>query len=259
MKRRLLCLAILLAAAPATAQEAGALPPDLSFTGMVGNADAVVRAVLAGLLLASVLSWTVALAKGVEVLGASRRLRRGSRALAGAADLQVAGTQIGPSAGTCAEMVRIAQQEAAGWDGLALSARAQDRASWRLERAVARGGRRLARGTGMLATIGATAPFVGLFGTVWGIMQAFINISRSQTSSLAVVAPGIAEALLTTALGLVAAIPAVVIYNLLARAVAAHRAGLADAAADTMALLSRELDRARTPDATPVRLQSVGR
>ena len=73
----------------------------------------------------------------------------------------------------------------------------------------------------MLATIGATAPFVGLFGTVWGIMNSFIGISKSQTTNLAVVAPGIAEALLATALGLVAAIPAVVIYNLFARQIAA--------------------------------------
>ena len=77
--------------------------------------------------------------------------------------------------------------------------------------------RRIARGTGVLATIGATAPFVGLFGTVWGIMNAFIGISEAQTTNLAVVAPGIAEALLATAIGLVAAIPAVVIYNHLAR------------------------------------------
>ncbi len=76
----------------------------------------------------------------------------------------------------------------------------------------------MTRGTGLLATIGATAPFVGLFGTVWGIMNSFIGISKSQTTNLAVVAPGIAEALLATALGLVAAIPAVVIYNLFSRA-----------------------------------------
>ena len=70
---------------------------------------------------------------------------------------------------------------------------------------------------GLLATIGATSPFVGLFGTVWGIMNSFIGISKSQTTNLAVVAPGIAEALLATAIGLVAAIPAVIIYNHFAR------------------------------------------
>ena len=89
----------------------------------------------------------------------------------------------------------------------------KERVASRLERLEAGAGRRMLKGTGVLATIGATAPFVGLFGTVWGIMNSFIGISKSQTTNLAVVAPGIAEALLATALGLVAAIPAVVIYN----------------------------------------------
>jgi biopolymer transport protein ExbB len=99
------------------------------------------------------------------------------------------------------------------------------------------------RGTGVLATVGATAPFVGLFGTVWGIMNSFIGISRQHTTNLAVVAPGIAEALLATALGLVAAIPAVVMYNLFSRWNAGYRALLADASAAIMRLISRDLDR----------------
>ena len=96
----------------------------------------------------------------------------------------------------------------------------------------------------MLATIGATAPFVGLFGTVWGIMDSFIGISKSHTTNLAVVAPGIAEALLATALGLAAAIPAVVIYNMFARWTAGYRAGLGDAAAEVLRLVSRDVERA---------------
>jgi hypothetical protein len=100
------------------------------------------------------------------------------------------------------------------------------------------------RGTGVLATIGATAPFVGLFDTVWGIMNSFIGISKSHTTNLAVVAPGIAEALLATALGLAAAIPAVVIYNVFARSIAGYRAALGDAAAAVLRLVSRDLDRA---------------
>jgi biopolymer transport protein ExbB len=111
-------------------------------------------------------------------------------------------------------------------------------------------GRRLNMGTGLLATIGATAPFVGLFGTVWGIMNAFIGISESQTTNLAVVAPGIAEALLATALGLVAAIPAVVIYNHFARAIAGYRALLGDAAAGVERLVSRDLDHRRLEPAS---------
>ena len=99
----------------------------------------------------------------------------------------------------------------------------------------------------MLATIGATAPFVGLFGTVWGIMDSFIGISKAHTTNLAVVAPGIAEALFATALGLVAAIPAVMIYNMLARSTAHYRALVGDASAQVMKLVSRDLDRAKLP------------
>ena len=113
-----------------------------------------------------------------------------------------------------------------------------------LERIEGAMSRRILRGTGVLATIGATAPFVGLFGTVWGIMNSFIGISKSHTTNLAVVAPGIAEALLATALGLAAAIPAVVIYNMFARSIAGYRAGLGDAAAEVLRLVSRDLERA---------------
>src|SRR6266567_1075368 len=120
----------------------------------------------------------------------------------------------------------------------------KERVASRLERIEALTGRRMTRGTGMLASIGATAPFVGLFGTVWGIMNSFIGISKSHTTNLAVVAPGIAEALLATALGLAAAIPAVVIYNVFARSIAGYRAGLGDAAAEVLRLVSRDLERA---------------
>jgi biopolymer transport protein ExbB len=97
------------------------------------------------------------------------------------------------------------------------------------------------RATGILATIGATAPFVGLFGTVWGIMNSFIGISQQHTTNLAVVAPGIAEALLATAFGLAAAIPAVVIYNMFSRSIAAYRALYADTSVEILTLVSRDL------------------
>ena len=128
----------------------------------------------------------------------------------------------------------------------------KERIASRLERIEASCGRRILRGTGVLATIGATAPFVGLFGTVWGIMNSFIGISKAHTTNLAIVAPGIAEALLATALGLAAAIPAVVIYNMFARSIAAYRALLGDAAAEVLRIVSRELDRPVTA-ATPRR------
>jgi biopolymer transport protein ExbB len=120
----------------------------------------------------------------------------------------------------------------------------KERIDWQSERIEMAAGRKISRGTGVLATIGATAPFVGLFGTVWGIMDSFIGISKAHTTNLAVVAPGIAEALLATALGLVAAIPAVMIYNVLARSTAHYRALIGDASAQVMKLVSRDLDRA---------------
>ena len=135
----------------------------------------------------------------------------------------------------------------------------KERVASRLERIEANGGRHMMRGTGVLATIGATAPFVGLFGTVWGIMNSFIGISKSQTTNLAVVAPGIAEALLATAFGLAAAIPAVVIYNVFSRQIAGYRALLGDASAEVLRIVSRDLDRsAARPRRAQVRL-AVGR
>ena len=123
----------------------------------------------------------------------------------------------------------------------------KERIALQLERIEMAVSRKISRGTGVLATIGSTAPFVGLFGTVWGIMNSFIGISNAHTTNLAVVAPGIAQALLATAFGLVAAIPAVMIYNVLARQTAHYRAYLGDASAQVMRLVSRDLDRAKMP------------
>lgn len=235
------------AASPARAQGeriavGGVLPHDLSPWGMVANADLVVQAVMAGLAFASVLTWTVGLAKGIELLAHRRRASQGVAALAAANSLGDAAQRVGDRRGACAALVRAASAELGAAGEAPNRQGVQERAGWKLERIVAGAGRAAARGTGVLATIGATAPFVGLFGTVWGIMNSFVGISRSQTTNLAVVAPGIAEALLATAIGLVAAIPAVVIYNFFARVVAGYRALLADAAAETMRLLSRDLD-----------------
>jgi biopolymer transport protein ExbB len=219
------------------------LPQDLSAWGMIAHADWLVKAVIAGLAFASVLTWTVALAKALELFSAGRRARIGLAALHAASSLDEAGRQLGSARGSCAALVRAAQEEVAASADAIGKEGVKERTAWRLVRLVAGAGRIMGRGTGVLATIGATAPFVGLFGTVWGIMNAFIGISRAQTTNLAVVAPGIAEALLATAVGLIAAIPAVVIYNVFARATAGQKARLADAVAETMRLLSRDLDR----------------
>ncbi|TFZ33505.1 tonB-system energizer ExbB, partial [Pseudomonas syringae] len=126
------------------------------------------------------------------------------------------------------------------------------RVSFRLGRLAAACGRNRSMGTGVLATIGSTAPFVGLFGTVWVIMNSFIGIAKTQTTNLAVVAPGIAEALLATALGLVAATPAVVIYNVFARSIAGYKAQVSAPSAHVLPLVSRDLDH---PPAPPERNQ----
>jgi len=224
------------------------LPRDLSPWGMFQAADVVVKAVMLGLVFASLVTWTVWIAKSLEIVFARARLRRGLAIILGAPDLAAAGQAFADRSGPAALMVRAARSEAANSVAALDSAGGQGllaRVTSHLSRIEAQAGRRLAVGTGVLATIGATAPFVGLFGTVWGIMNSFIGISESQTTNLAVVAPGIAEALLATALGLVAAIPAVVIYNVFARSTAGYRALLADAAAGVERLVSRDLDHQR--------------
>ena len=219
----------------------GALPHDLSPWGMFLSADIVVKAVMVGLALASVATWTVALAKSVELVGARRRLAVALGGLERARSLAEMSLMVGSVRGDGAALVRAAAAELALSPGLPKDG-VKERIASRFERLEAGAARRMARGTGVLATIGATAPFVGLFGTVWGIMNAFIGISESHTTSLAVVAPGIAEALLATALGLVAAIPAVVIYNHLVRGIANYRALLGDASAQLLLLVSRQRD-----------------
>jgi biopolymer transport protein ExbB len=213
------------------------LPRNLSPWGMFLNADIVVKAVMVGLALASLLTWTVWLAKTIELGSAQRVARRRLKTLEGASLDAVARGCQGKS-DAVAQLVLSAAREAELSDYV-VDDDFKERVALRLERVEAAMARQVSRGTGILATIGAVAPFVGLFGTVWGIMNAFIGISESHTTNLAVVAPGIAEALLTTAVGLVAAIPAVVIYNHLARVITGYRAVLGDASAMILLMISR--------------------
>ena len=209
------------------------------------QADMVVKAVMVGLAFASLLTWTVWLAKGVELTGAKRNARSATRKLSGAESLADASRQIDAGwtkNGRVADLVNAAFQELKRSTDLSAEG-IKERLAIALSRVEARASRDMARGTGLLATIGATAPFVGLFGTVWGIMNSFIGIAQSKTTNLAVVAPGIAEALLATAIGLVAAIPAVIIYNVFARAIAGYRALLSDASGEVLQHMSRDLER----------------
>ncbi|RYC34003.1 tonB-system energizer ExbB [Lichenibacterium minor] len=229
-------------AAPAPAPAAAGLPHDLSPWSMFLNADIVVKAVMVGLLAASVATWTIWLAKTMQLFGAKRRALRGLRALAGADSLVAVTRSGGLGGGPVAALVAAAADEVSR-SGALPSDGVKERAALSLGRIEARGARAMTQGTGVLATVGSVAPFVGLFGTVWGIMNSFVGISQAHTSNLAVVAPGIAEALLATAVGLVAAIPAVVIFNGFARATAGYKALLGDASAEVMRHLSRDLDR----------------
>ncbi|QOF74178.1 tonB-system energizer ExbB [Aminobacter sp. SR38] len=222
------------------------LPHDLSPWGMFMAADWVVKGVMIGLAFASLITWTVWLAKSLEIAASKARLKKALRGILHARRLADASQALGERAGIGGVLVRAAvdEFEMSGHEfGHADASGIKERVESRLMRIQAQAGRRLSRGTGVLATIGSTAPFVGLFGTVWGIMNSFIGISESQTTNLAVVAPGIAEALLATAVGLIAAIPAVVIYNVFARSITGYRQGLADAAAGVQRLVSRDLDR----------------
>jgi biopolymer transport protein ExbB len=244
------------AAAPVNPAQRTDIPHDLSPWGMFLAAHWVVKAVMIGLAAASLITWTVWLAKTLELAGARSRagrtlkLIRKARTLAEALD--AAGTRGGPAALMLRAAAEEVQLSEAALDH-AENAGVKERVASTLSRIEAYAGRRMARGTGVLATIGSTAPFVGLFGTVWGIMNAFIGISESHTTNLAIVAPGIAEALLATAIGLVAAIPAVVIYNVFARSVTGYRQLLADASAGVERLVSRDLDYRKVPPGSRVK------
>ena len=216
---------------------------DLSVWGMYHHADIVVKVVMIGLILASVVTWAIFFGKGRKSSPASVASNVNSSswrkpALDQASDIASAFE----AKSLTTQLINEAQNE------LELSAGAEDnegikeRTGFRLERRVAAVGRHMGRGNGYLATIGAISPFVGLFGTVWGIMNSFIGIAQTQTTNLAVVAPGIAEALLATAIGLFAAIPAVVIYNIFARMIGSYKASLGDVAAQVLLLQSRDLD-----------------
>jgi len=222
------------------------LPQGLTPWGMFEDADRLVKGVLIGLAIASLVTWTVFIAKTFELRTARREVRDGIRILANAATLAQANEQLRDGTTPVAQLMQAAVRE------IRLSANARgeglkERIAWQLERLEMATSRKISRGTGVLATVGSTAPFVGLFGTVWGIMNSFIGISNAHTTNLAVVAPGIAQALLATALGLAAAIPAVMIYNALARQTTHYRALLGDASALIMGLVSRDFDRAKLP------------
>ncbi len=231
-----------------TENQLGGFDKDLSVWGMYQNADNVVKTVMIGLVIASVITWALFFSKGIEILIARCRLKDETKAIAQVKSLDEA---VSIADGFKANSItRMLLNEAVSERTLSVNSTdlsgTKERTAFRLERAVAAISRYMGRGNGYLATIGAISPFVGLFGTVWGIMNSFIGIAHSQTTNLAVVAPGIAEALLATAIGLIAAIPAVVIYNIFARMINNYRGQVGDTAAQAALLLGRDLDLANS-------------
>jgi biopolymer transport protein ExbB len=231
-----------------------ALPPDdLTPWSMFVSADNVVKGVMILLIVASVLSWTVALAKAFELVFARRKYAQQIRIIEASAAIADVVAALHGKGGLELDAI-AAQAEIEASQNLEVNG-VKERIASRLERLDVEAGRGMGQATGILATTGATAPFVGLFGTVWGVMNSFIGISKHHTTNLAVIAPGLAESLLTTALGLAAAIPAVVFYNMLARQISACRARRADGSAAVLRLAARDLDRSRALF-KPVQLRS---
>ncbi|WP_028157723.1 tonB-system energizer ExbB [Bradyrhizobium japonicum] len=234
------------AAAPAAKPDAAAIAPsmkELSPWVMFMSADVIVKAVMIGLAFASLMTWTVLIAKSIELSVASGKLRSALKKISEARSLAEAQMALGAKQGILPSFLAAALREARMSAGLSSDAGIKERAASSFSEIVRAEARRIRVGMGVLATIGSTSPFVGLFGTVWGIMNSFIGISKSQTTNLAVVAPGIAEALLATAIGLVAAIPAVIIYNHFSRMTKSYLELVSRASGAAARLLSRDLDR----------------
>jgi biopolymer transport protein ExbB len=216
---------------------------ELSPWSMFLSADILVKAVMIGLAFASLVTWTIFIAKMIELSFMHRKLRAALAKISDARSLAEAQFALGAKGNVLSALLAAAMREARLSAGISSDSGIKERAASSFAEIVRAEARRIRLGMGLLATIGATSPFVGLFGTVWGIMNSFIGISKSQTTNLAVVAPGIAEALLATALGLVAAIPAVIIYNHFARVTKGYLELVGRSSGAAGRLLSRDLDR----------------
>ena len=219
------------------------VPHDLSPWSMFLSADIIVKAVMIGLAFASLVTWTIFIAKMIELSVVQGKLRRSLKTITESRSLAEAQFALGSKTGVLSAFLSAAMREARLSAGISSDAGIKERAATSFAEISRAEARRIRLGMGLLATIGATSPFVGLFGTVWGIMNSFIGISKAQTTNLAVVAPGIAEALLATAIGLVAAIPAVIIYNHFARVTKTYLEQVSRASGAAARLLSRDLDR----------------
>ncbi|MEQ1652136.1 MAG: MotA/TolQ/ExbB proton channel family protein [Hyphomicrobium sp.] len=180
---------------------------DLSIIGLFEHADIVVKSIMIGLLLASIVCWTLIFEK-------MYRMWKLNREVSVLEDAAAAGRlAAGNGPGLVSSVNAAAQTEWSEGARNAGSGEVRDRLEQAMRGAMRRELKGIEKGLPFLATLGSAAPFIGLFGTVWGIMNSFTAIAQSKDTSLAVVAPGIAEALFATAVGLAAAIPAVIAYN----------------------------------------------
>ncbi|MDC0738783.1 protein TolQ [Cognatishimia sp. SS12] len=218
---------------------------DFSMWALFARATLTVKLVMVVLVIASFWSWSVIIQKIISYRAARREAAQFDRAFWSGEPLDKLFDEIGAEpSGRSARIFAAGMME---WrrshrqDG-GLIANATSRIDRSMDVAVAKEAEEMQKGLPILATVGSTAPFVGLFGTVWGIMNAFIEIAEQQNTNLAVVAPGIAEALLATGLGLLAAIPAVIFYNKLSADNDRIVAGYEAFADEFGTILSRQLD-----------------
>jgi biopolymer transport protein ExbB len=216
---------------------------DLSPWSMFLNADLVVKAILVGLAFASLVTWTIFVGKFAELFIVKRRLAGSLRTVSGTSSLNESHDALQADRTVTRTFVATALNEVRLSESCGNDINVKERAASSFAEIMRTEARRIRFGMGVLATIAATSPFVGLFGTVWGIMNAFIGISKTQTTNLAVVAPGIAEALLATAIGLAAAIPAVIIYNHFSRVTKGYLDLVSRTSGAVGRQLSRDLDR----------------
>ncbi|MEO0463316.1 MAG: protein TolQ [Pseudomonadota bacterium] len=229
------------------AANAGGAPTRLDPLTLFLEADIVVQVVMVGLILASVWVWTIIVSFSLRVGGLESRAREYESEFWDTKDRE---KLLSRSARKEVPSARVASAGLDEWKRSTANGRTVDRAAARerigaaMESQVAQEADELAEKLPFLATTGSVAPFVGLFGTVWGIMNSFFQIGAQESSSLAVVAPGISEALFATAIGLFAAIPAVIAYNRFSARVNRYEARLQRFADKVHAGLSRELDKA---------------
>jgi len=246
------------AAAPAPeaapAEEGGEKKAAHSLTpvGMFLAAGAVVKVVMIGLLLASVFSWVLLLTKIFEFAGLNKQSDkfleafRGARSIADIARIssseEFEGNPMADMAAAASQEVELSRQA-----GLQVAGEHRDstlaRATYAINAVQSSLAKRLSGGMVFLASVGSAGPFIGLFGTVYGIMTSFIGIANTNTTNLAVVAPGIAEALLATGIGLFAAIPAVIFYNYFQTRISGYGTRSEGFVAELMNAISRQLDK----------------